>query len=138
MKQLHRRGQLTKLLPPVTQIIHSDNIPTTTLVKIGKETSYDSASQVTSVEGLRNIRTRKLHNNLLAFAGIYRTVLILPGKNIRDDYLWDDVVFEEESKEAAKRRGLLNVRILWKLPVVSIYSKDHNVQKFPRPFLPIL
>ena len=66
--------QQTKLLAPVTQVVQALHVPAIGLVQIRQERTDDRATQMTSVEGLGDIRRRKLYQARLALAGIVGAV----------------------------------------------------------------
>lgn len=66
--------QQTKLLAPVTQVVQALHVPAIGLVQIRQERTDDRATQMTSVEGLRDIRRRELYQARLALACIVRAV----------------------------------------------------------------
>lgn len=142
------------LLPPVTEIVYSGNVPSGTLVKVGEESADDSASQMARVEWLRDIWRRKLDEDLLpSRAGVGRVlqaqvlvpaVLLAELSDLGQNCLSEGGTLAEEGNEISLSRGFLEKGIVGELlearwsdtqGYTSLPKQCRVVSYFVNPFL---
>lgn len=103
------------MFSPISQIVHSNNIPSAALVEVRQETADDGTSEMASMEGLRNIGARKFHNDTLALAGVDGSVCRLPLEDCWNNELFQDLGLEEKLEKCSSGLDGFCVRVLWKL-----------------------
>jgi hypothetical protein len=84
-------------------------------MEIRQETTDDSTSEMASMERLRNIGTRKFHNDTFALAGVDGSVCRLPLEDCWNNELFQDIGLEEKLEKCSSDLDRECVRVFWKL-----------------------
>ena len=103
----HSENRRTKLLAPVAEVVHAEDVPAVGLVEVGEEGADDGRAEVAGVERLGDVGRRELDDDALALARLVRAVPVLLCERETLGELVGAGVVEREVGKVRQRRVVL-------------------------------